>query len=676
MPHFARPLSAVLTALCMPALARPAPAQTDAAPPPHRLALLVGIGQYPGDTPLDLDGPPHDLALVAQLLRERFAFPPNAIVTLHDEAATHAGIVATFRRHLIDQARNGSEVVFWYCGHGSRIRDASGREADGCDNTLLAYDSRSTAPDGSYDVSDDELYSLLQELTAKTDRVVVVTDSCHSESVFRDGGEPAPAPGVRYATRGTAPLDLARVAPLWQGHPLLDDDAPARRAIDDRFVHVAACARWQLAAEQPFDGRMHGLLTWHLVRELERARPGDTWRHVVERVQLQVQQQRSVQTPTFDGNVDRAVFGGGFTAPPVGIPVRTADAAGTALTVEAGELQGLVVGSELRILPLSGDAALGRAKVTELSPDGLRSVAQWLDAAPAALQDQPLRALEVARPELAPRLLVSAPPGLIERLELGPWLRDVDATAADYVLAPADGGLGFSLRTVEGVPIWPLSNGAPRDVVATARSVIENAVRFRALAHLPLQPGTASLTVVFGEPSADDPQVRAFRGPRAMVVRDSPTGNQWHVELPATGEAATAQHLAALQITNTGKREVYVVVVSLEEAGCRRNAIWGYPGQEQSLLPPGETRSVPVALSHPSDWPLQRPMRDRYVVIATPQPVDVRRLTSWESGARRSGDEPLPWVLGGAFAPDRTRGRGVEAAERQWGVAWLDLHVR
>jgi hypothetical protein len=118
------------------------------------------------------------------LLTSKFEFPPANVLVLTDEKATHAGIVAAFKKHLIANTQRGDIVVFHYSGHGSQMKDVSGDELDGLDETIVPHDSRD--PAGKvFDISDDEINSLLQELSKKTQNITFIFDSCNSGTVTR-----------------------------------------------------------------------------------------------------------------------------------------------------------------------------------------------------------------------------------------------------------------------------------------------------------------------------------------------------------------------------------------------------------------------------------------------------------------------------------------------------------
>ena len=93
--------------------------------PGRKLALLVGINQYPGDIP-SLRGCLTDVELQRELLVHRYGFNPADILVVADDRPlkpTRQNILTAFETHLIQQAKPDDVVVFHYSGHGSLIRD-------------------------------------------------------------------------------------------------------------------------------------------------------------------------------------------------------------------------------------------------------------------------------------------------------------------------------------------------------------------------------------------------------------------------------------------------------------------------------------------------------------------------------------------------------------------------
>ena len=78
---------------------------------------------------------------------------------------------------LSTQMEAGDICVITYSGHGGQVFDQSGDEADGKDETWCFYDG---------DLVDDEIHDLLKEFKEGT-RVLIISDSCFSGTIFKNG---------------------------------------------------------------------------------------------------------------------------------------------------------------------------------------------------------------------------------------------------------------------------------------------------------------------------------------------------------------------------------------------------------------------------------------------------------------------------------------------------------
>lgn len=136
--------------------------------------------------------------------------------------------------------------LFWlsYAGHGGRIRDLSGDESDFSDETWCLYDGH---------LLDDELH-LLWSSFASGVRIFVVSDSCHSGTVTRDGS---------HATPRAMP-DKVAVA-TWQQQRAFYLDLMKNHEPDKAIVAsvrlFAACPEQEEAYDGIYDGTPNGYFT-------------------------------------------------------------------------------------------------------------------------------------------------------------------------------------------------------------------------------------------------------------------------------------------------------------------------------------------------------------------------------------------------------------------------------
>jgi hypothetical protein len=90
--------------------------------------------------------------------------------------------ISPTRRNIIDAYRNlvlsskpGDTVFTHYSGHGGRVRDTSGDEDDGYDETLIPVDFQRAGQ-----ITDDELYQVLVKPMPRGVLMTSLMDCCHS----------------------------------------------------------------------------------------------------------------------------------------------------------------------------------------------------------------------------------------------------------------------------------------------------------------------------------------------------------------------------------------------------------------------------------------------------------------------------------------------------------------
>lgn len=664
MPNLRSSLAAALSAA---GLAAGIATQQPPSAAPRTLALLVGIAEYAappgGEAPAALQGPANDVARAKAMLVERFGFDAAGIATLVGPEATHEAIVRTFHRHLIRQAGPQTRVVFWFSGHGSRVpdalrRDGSPREEgqDPFDTTLMAYDSRAVDPAGSYDLTDDQLHSLLAALPSRD--VVVVTDCCHSGGVLRGRR----GPGVRQGDDGTAPLDRRRIEPFWpKDVPLLDDDVDAELR---HVVQVAACGAREEAGELQTALGTFGTLTWFLTQTLREVEPQTSWGAVAATVRARVAGRgtRPAQTVLVVGAADRAVLGGIGRPVPKGFQV---DAFGAKeLRVEAGTVHGLGVGAELRLIDLDG-REVGLAVVDRIAASSSVAVWQGADALPkAALRAVPKTFGDQSAP-LRVALADGADPSLLDGCD---YVHRVgDAATADYVLERAGDGLVLRERGGESVRALPAER-------AGVQLGLLKEHYFRSLWQGVAEPGRPTLRLSLED--ATDADVQRFGAPKARMraSTDPTTGFPTAVVGAAVldGRERSSGGLLRLRVDNVGQEDLHVAIVSVAE-NREVNVVHGR--DESNVVRAGDHVSKCVWVGLHPDWPDDRPLVDRYVVVATSRFADFRAFES-EAPRRDSGTRGanfMPPFLREAVGGARTRGPELE--QPSWGIVFCDLQL-
>ncbi|MCK4763992.1 MAG: caspase family protein [Candidatus Aminicenantes bacterium] len=297
-----------------------------------KLALLVGIDDY--KVVSDLSGCINDVRDMKDLLINNFEFAEDDIMTLTNEEATHKGIVDAFRSHLTAKASAGTIVVFHYSGHGSQMQDAQDgdEQFDHLDETIVPHDSRT---EGKYDIRDDELNGLFNELTKKTKYVTFILDSCHSGSGIRGLGiprrveadlrKPPPAEPYEVSTRGTSKKD--------------------NRFENLNYVLISGCQAEEVSFETILNGVRRGALTYYLVKEIREANKAEiTYQDVMDQVKVNVTRENNTQHPQIEGKLlNNYIFSDKSN---VTVPYVPASGKGDNVILEAGLVHGAVKGSK------------------------------------------------------------------------------------------------------------------------------------------------------------------------------------------------------------------------------------------------------------------------------------------------------------------------------------------
>jgi len=634
------------------------------------LALLVGIDAYPKGVP-PLRGCVADVRRAAELLSGRFGFEERDVLVLTDEEATHERIVRAFDEWLLARATPESEVLFRFSGHGSTVPDRGG-EREREDSTFLAWDSRRGERRGEYDLIDDELGALVTALATITPRVTVITDACHSGGGVRGTARRQ----ARSVPAGVHPLDEELVAPFWPREVALEGEAPD----DERYVHVAACAPYQLAFEHCFDdaaGELayQGVLSFFLLDGLERCAPGSTWRGVADEAAVRIASRYPNQTVWYEGAVQREAFGADFQPCPVGFLGHTA---GERVVLQAGRVHRLREGGLFEVhrnlAESRGAQPLGRVELTEVR--ARTSIGRWVGAAPGFETTQALWAREVGRPGGSDPLRIHAEAGLMDHLP-AELVTPVEEVGLAQVFLRTRGG-ETSLLDATGHELWRSTEPTTRALWDLA-DALRSELRWRSLFTLADEPGDLKLEARFELPS----QSERIRYPGGGVARLWSEEGAARGELHATGgPSASEYHLVTLRIRNLEAEPLHVTVLSLPESRTHHleqsvEMIWPSMGRTRDNgIPAGGEELVPVGLVHPERWALDRPLRDRYLVIALREWAD---FTPFLTGLKRGGDPPprhLPAPLREALTFSATRGSGGEPVqERSWGVLAVDLLI-
>lgn len=283
--------------------------QVLAQPTRRKLALLVGINQYP-EAVCDftvtrgspLLGCVTDVELQRELLIHRFGFAQSDILTLTDQAATREAIASSYLSHLSDQARPGDVVLFHFSGLGSQVRLSQNPEV--LRSSLVPVDGVLPTEESPmiHDLLEETLTLLLRSLP--TDQVVTVLDA--SATFPRGWGLQG---SLRVRSRPSTPTGEVDAAELALQEQLLTQSKTTRSQIQSQWqtgqlpgVVLSAASANQGALEGHWNGFSAGLFTYALTQELWWTTASTTLRVCLSRTTRTVNQLTgSEQQPRLSG---------------------------------------------------------------------------------------------------------------------------------------------------------------------------------------------------------------------------------------------------------------------------------------------------------------------------------------------------------------------------------------
>lgn len=591
---------------------------------PRKLALLVGINEYPlGGLFSPLYGCVNDVEMQYQLLVHRFGFNPNDVIKLTDQQANRDGLIAAFEEHLIKQARPGDVVVFHFSGHGSRVVDPDRDFPDGLNSTLVPVDS--LLPEG-YPVSggpvDDITGHTLFLLSSaiQTENFTMVLDSCHSGGAKRGN--------VIIRSRvGGDDLTMSQQELIYQDRLRSDlDISPSdfvrrRREGIAKGVAIASTKREQYAADAPFEDFYAGAFTFAMTQYLWQQTGSTPFENTLGNVaRTTTQLSFSNQEPQFETKP-----GTDFDSAPIYFTQKTASPAEAVVTnIASGEVEVWLGGVNPRSLEVFGEGAvlsgvsddtgLSRGLVQLTNRQGLIAKGRLLEEAPlptgALLQEQVRGVptdvtLRIGLDDSLGDEVESARAALtviprIEAITLGD--REVHYILGRMTPAylqelaglpdlPSAGSIGLFSQELETIPG---SYGNPRESVTAAVTRLQSKLRslFAArLVKLTLNPGSSRLNLsVAMLPATGDEAGNAVYA-QQFTIRG---GNRQPAPRPGV-EVLPLGTSIRFEIENRESRDLYLSVLVIDATG-EMSVI--FPNQwvastEATLLPAGETLLLP-----------------------------------------------------------------------------------
>jgi hypothetical protein len=607
-----------------------------------------------------------------QVLRERFGFGEKEICTLSDKQATREGMTKAFQDHLIAQAQPGAIVVFYYCGHGQQVKDDNGDEwDDGKDESLVPYDYLTiNAEDGTKtNLRDDQLGDLLQQLREKMlgpdgqlqGNITVFLDSCFSGSATR--GQPARG-RLRAQGRGwIETLDGEEPKPTGKGPSEGASGLLARGEARAQGYVILSASRNDQPAYQDLG---KPVFTYYLLRALNQATPGTTYRSLFERVQAEVRGAVCGQEPQLEGEIDQLLFSG--TALPASPYLVVQEVEGDTVVLPVGELHGTTPGSRFALYRAGSNVKeernrLAEAQVTEVETTSCR--AQLTEAFRGQVKEKDLRAVravETLHNYGESRLKVLFAPGTESRSQK---LKGLDALTTDGVTSD---NYDVLIRVMDGKWVLERKGGSVLEEMAS-QNLSPERVQETLLGEWRWQ----FLTQLRND--SPDPEVKIeLRLVPVNVKTEARDGQEWATQYLGDREVerTDGNHLifhekdyVMIELRNPSHLDVYVTILDLAPNGGIY-PVFPHPDfpLDNKVPADGEPHRPPF---HPYVIRLEKPYgSDVYKAIATREPVDFSSLLDQKAIAKRAPEallktlppeaQPLGWLLLSASTGQRGKG--------------------
>lgn len=156
-------------------------------------ALLVGINKYPA--PNALQGCVPDIQHAYAWLGANRGLSTSSTRILLDGTATRSGILGGLNWLA---AQDADIALFYYSGHGTRVRDLDGDESTGFDQAIVPVDFNRSGL-----ILDDDLQRQFLLFPIHT-RIVMLLDSCYSDRADRSFAQSIKGAYYKYSGKRKA----------------------------------------------------------------------------------------------------------------------------------------------------------------------------------------------------------------------------------------------------------------------------------------------------------------------------------------------------------------------------------------------------------------------------------------------------------------------------------------
>lgn len=320
-------------------------------------ALIFAIGNYPEERGWQTISSIKDAEVIFNTLsNQQF----TDIRVYRDSQATISGIDKAFNDLINDKnLHEGDIVVIHFSTHGSQVEDDNGDEVDGLDESIVAYDAVSLWKADKKDFEkikqgyfrDDQFGKYILQLRNKLGKngdIIVFIDACHSGSGTRGTakvrGDQPPIVSEKFDVKINPSVDSKSKGVFREKNSSTGDDKNLAT-----YIVFSAARSDELDYEA--EGKELGSLSYAIGKVFEQLDAGTTYRSLFSKLQsVMLEVTPPNQHPVMEGNgTDRELFGGKYIKQKPYVEVSAIN--GNLVTIKAGLLSGLNIGTKVIVLP-------------------------------------------------------------------------------------------------------------------------------------------------------------------------------------------------------------------------------------------------------------------------------------------------------------------------------------
>jgi hypothetical protein len=262
-------------------------------------ALFVGIDTYNSkDMAIDdLKGCVSDMFLMKETLTHVLGALPKDTVILTDQNATTRNILNSLQ-HIVEGLKPGEQVFMYYAGHGGQVPNASQSEEDleAYDQMLVPHDFSKTEP-----LLDDIINYHFSRIPNDS-KLIMILDSCHAGGMARSMTYSRDYELEEWTSRSIGIISRAEYSPA----ELKKLREYKHRFIIERsernFILLAAAQPHEFAWERSFNGKSHGIFTYHICELLKENGINESPVNLINYAYSKIMTYRENQMPRLIGN--------------------------------------------------------------------------------------------------------------------------------------------------------------------------------------------------------------------------------------------------------------------------------------------------------------------------------------------------------------------------------------